>query len=117
MLSTSWWDAAAGALVGAALIYSVNLLYKAVRGIDGMGMGDAKMLAMVGAAMGWKAVLPVLFLASMVGALFGVTMMIRSSDGWQTQLPFGVFLGLAIVALLFFGLPAWQLYLTTLVPE
>lgn len=117
LLAPVWWDSLAGALIGAGLIYGVNLLYRAVRGFDGMGMGDAKMLAMVGAAMGWKAVLPVLFLASMVGALFGVAMMSRGDKGWQTQLPFGVFLGLAVLVLLFFGVGAWDLYMSTLMVE
>jgi leader peptidase (prepilin peptidase)/N-methyltransferase len=76
-----------------------------------MGMGDAKMLAMIGATMGWIAVLPVLFLASMVGALFGVTMMLRSDDGWQTQIPFGVFLGFALFVVLFFGTTLAEWYL------
>jgi len=114
LLASIWWHSVAGAIIGGAIIYGMNLLYRAVRGIDGMGMGDAKMLAMIGATMGWAAVLPVLFLASMVGALFGVTMMLKSDDGWQTQIPFGVFLGLATLAVLFFGRPAFALYMSTL---
>jgi leader peptidase (prepilin peptidase)/N-methyltransferase len=98
-------------LIGGAIIYGVTLLYRAVRGIDGMGMGDAKMLAMIGAAMGWLAVLPVLFLASMVGAVFGVTTMLGSKDGWQAQIPFGVFLGLALFVVLFFGTTLAEWYL------
>jgi leader peptidase (prepilin peptidase)/N-methyltransferase len=111
LLASVWWESVAGALIGASLIYGVNRLYRAVRGIDGMGMGDAKMLAMIGATMGWIAVLPVLFLASMVGALFGVTMMLRSDDGWQTQIPFGVFLGFALFVVLFFGTTLAEWYL------
>ncbi|MGK2858379.1 MAG: prepilin peptidase [Thermoanaerobaculia bacterium] len=109
-LSSGWLESLIGAFVGGSLIFSVNLLYKAWRGIDGMGMGDAKMLAMIGAVMGWKAVLPVLFLASMVGAVFGIAFAMRSPAGMQTALPFGVFLGLASILLLFFGYPAAALY-------
>jgi len=58
--------------------------------------------------------LVVLFLSSMVGAVFGVALMVRSAQGWQTQIPFGVFLGLATLAVLFFGRPAFALYMSTL---
>ncbi|MCM2317682.1 MAG: prepilin peptidase, partial [Thermoanaerobaculia bacterium] len=115
-LSNGWFDSLAGAAIGAGIIYSINLLYRAVRGIDGMGMGDAKMLAMIGAVMGWQAVLPVLFLASMTGAIFGVAMMARGTKGWQTQIPFGVFLGLAVFVVLFFGTTLGAWYLGLLVP-
>jgi len=114
MLSRSAREAALGALLGAAIIVFISLLWRLLRGIDGMGMGDAKMLAMIGAVMGWQAVLPVLFLSSMVGAVFGVALMVRSAQGWQTQIPFGVFLGLATLAVLFFGRPAFALYMSTL---
>ena len=114
LLATSWWESLAGAAIGAGIIVGINLLYRAVRGVDGMGMGDAKMLAMIGAVMGWQGVLPVLFLASMVGALFGIAFAMRSGEGMQTALPFGVFLGLATLVVVFFGAPAFEWYLSSL---
>jgi leader peptidase (prepilin peptidase)/N-methyltransferase len=102
-LSERWLDSVAGALVGYALIWSLSRLYKAIRGMEGMGGGDSMMLAMVGAAMGWKAVLPVLFLSSFIGTFFGLAEAWRSRRGMQAAIPYGIFLGLAVFVLLFFG--------------
>lgn len=113
-LSLSLWDSLIGAALGAAIIVGINLAYRLIRGVDGMGMGDAKMLAMIGAVSGWKMVLPVLFLASIVGAVFGVAMALRAREELDVAIPFGVFLGLAFLALLFFGVSLFDWYVSIL---
>jgi leader peptidase (prepilin peptidase)/N-methyltransferase len=96
-------DSVIGAAFGALLLLGLGLAYKLVRKIEGMGLGDVKMLAMIGAAMGWRPVFPVLFVASAIGAVFGVTIALRRNTGLQFPIPFGVFLGLATFVVLFFG--------------
>jgi len=93
-----------GAIIGA---------YWLVRRVEGMGWGDSKMLAMIGALLGWRAVLGVLLLASISGAIIGVPLALRSREGMRLEIPFGVFLGFAALAVLFFGptLSGWYLSL------
>ena len=103
VVSSSIVDALAGALVGAAVIVAVIGVYWLIRRVEGMGQGDIKMLAMIGAGLGWRAVPGVLLLAAVCGSLIGVPAALRSKHGMQLPLPFGVFLGLATLAVLFFG--------------
>lgn len=110
VLAGSLLDSAAGALAGAGLLLAVALTYKLVRKVEGMGMGDVKMIAMIGAVCGWAAVLPVIFLASVSGAIFGIAVALRNREGLQFALPFGVFLGFAFVAVIFFGRDLEQWY-------
>jgi leader peptidase (prepilin peptidase) / N-methyltransferase len=113
VLSSSIVDALAGALVGAAVIVAVIGVYWLIRRVEGMGQGDIKMLAMIGAGLGWRAVPGVLLLAAVCGSLIGVPAALRSERGMQLPLPFGVFLGLATLAVVFFGqtLSEWYLLL------
>ena len=112
-LSSSWLDALLGALFGASVLVAIIGLYWLVRRVEGMGQGDVKMLAMIGATLGWRAIPGVLLLASVSGAIIGVPLALRSGRGMQLPLPFGVFLGLAALAVLFFGptLSSWYLSL------
>lgn len=110
VLSRSLLDSAAGALLGSGMLLSVAVIYKWLRKVDGMGMGDVKMLAMIGAVVGWRAVLPVIFLASITGAIFGILMSLRSREGLQFAVPFGVFLGLGFLIVIFFGHTLLQWY-------
>src|SRR3989475_6941882 len=110
-LSSSLLDAILGALFGASVLVAIIGLYWLVRRVEGMGQGDVKMLAMIGATLGWRAIPGVLLLASVSGAIIGVPLALRSGRGMQVPLPFGVFLGLAALAVLFFGptLSSWYL--------
>jgi leader peptidase (prepilin peptidase) / N-methyltransferase len=116
LLSLDWIDALLGAILGASIITAIILLYWLVRRIEGMGWGDVKMMAMIGAALGAKSVLPVLLLASVAGALIGLPMAMRHENGMQVALPFGVFLGIATLGMLFFGPTLWSWYLALLMP-
>jgi leader peptidase (prepilin peptidase) / N-methyltransferase len=106
-------DSLLGALLGASVLVAIIGIYWLVRRVEGMGQGDVKMLAMIGATLGWRAIPGVLLLASVTGALIGVPLALRSGRGMQLPLPFGVFLGLAFLAVLFFGptLSSWYLSL------
>ncbi len=108
-LSSSLVDALLGALFGASVLLAIIGIYWLVRRVEGMGQGDVKMLAMIGAVLGWRAIPGVLLLASIAGAAIGVPLALRSGRGMQLPLPFGVFLGLASLAVLFFGptLSSW----------
>jgi len=88
-------DALVGAALGWAIPWTIGEIYRWVRGRAGMGMGDLKMLAMVGAFLGWQGVLFTLGLGSLLGALVGVPYALARGKGMQAALPFGTFLGLA----------------------
>ena len=96
-------ESALGAAVGGALPYLVIVAYRVLRGAEGMGLGDVKLLAMVGAFLGWQGVLLTLGLGSCVGAAVGLALMALGRARRDTELPFGVFLSLAAAAVLFFG--------------
>ncbi|MGD8413824.1 MAG: prepilin peptidase [Candidatus Latescibacterota bacterium] len=99
-----------GSLAGAGVILLVAGLYKAVRKVDGMGGGDVKLMAMIGAFLGWQMVLPVLFLAALFGSLYGAWL-IRSGGHGKTAVAFGSFLAPAACVMLFFGERLLDLYL------
>ena len=102
-------DALIGVAIGGGMLYAVAYGYYLWRGEEGMGMGDVKMLAMLGAFLGWKAVLVTLILASFAGAFVGLGMMSLQRGGMKYALPFGTFLALGAVAAMFVGDPliAW----------
>jgi leader peptidase (prepilin peptidase) / N-methyltransferase len=90
-----------GIALGAGVLYTIATGYYLLRREEGMGMGDVKMLAMIGAFLGWKAVLLTLVLSSFAGAIVGVGLLAFSRGGMRYALPFGTFLALgALVAML-----------------
>ncbi len=103
MLADSLFDSLFGALLGAAIPLVIIGIYWLVRHAEGMGLGDVKMLAMIGAVTGWRSVPGVLMLASVTGAVIVLPAAIRSRQGMRLALPFGVFLGIAFLGVLFFG--------------
>ena len=135
-----WFSAsAAGAITGAGFILGVAILYKAVRGIEGMGMGDVKLMAFIGAFLGLELTLVVLLAASVIGSIFGITLMLMvwrkrlarrrrriqepagtaRAKAWfsaklifrHLEIPFGVFLGTAAMLAAFWGMPLVHWYL------
>lgn len=108
---TSFPDAALGALVGAAIPTLVIVLYKLVRGIEGMGWGDVKYLAAIGAVVGLQGCLWVLVIAAVLGALVGLALIAAGRGSGRTALPFGTFLALAVLVWLYLpsGWTAWLL--------
>ena len=102
-------DAIIGALLGGGILYGIAAAYYLWRREEGMGMGDVKMLAMIGAFLGWKSVLVTLVFASFSGALIGMAMMAVQRGGMKYALPFGTFLALGALVAMFVGEPfiAW----------
>lgn len=92
-----------GALGGFLLFFLVAELSYRLLKQEGMGGGDIKMMAMVGALTGWKSVLLTTFLGSLAGSLIGVFLMILKGRGRKTKIPFGPFLALGALITLFFG--------------
>jgi leader peptidase (prepilin peptidase)/N-methyltransferase len=88
-----------GAAVGGGVLWGIGEAYYRWRGVDGLGMGDVKMLAMIGAFLGWQQMLVTLILASFSGSLAGVAVLATRRGGMQAALPFGTFLAVgALVA-------------------
>ena len=90
-----------GGLCGFALIYSINALYHLWRGRDGMGFGDVKLMAMLGVWLGPASLLPILFVASMAGVVFGCAMNLVGAKYHGlvlVKVPFGCFLAIASIA-------------------
>ena len=113
-LGTDWKDSLYGALAGAWILTAIIGIYWLVRRVEGMGWGDVKMMALIGALLGLNAVPGVLLLASVAGAVIGLPMALRNEKGMQIALPFGVFLGMATLGVLFFGHTLWSWYLALL---
>ena len=102
----------AGAALGAGVLLFVRWGWKRLRGVDGMGLGDVKMLAMIGAFLGWRQVGVVLFLASRSGAVIGLALAATGRRSMQTRLPFGTFLAVAAYAASLIGKPLLDWYLS-----
>ncbi len=130
-------DSVVGAIVGASFIYGAGAIYLRARGVEGMGFGDVKLMAMVGAFLGMKLTIFTIFAASLAGSLFGVATLLAvwrkrtlrriahhqpaheaRQRAWQSamvalrrhQMPFGVFLGSMAILALFFGNRFMQWY-------
>lgn len=114
-----WKDSLIGVLTGGGILYVIALLYFLWRKVDGMGGGDIKLLAMIGAFLGWQALPFVIFASSLSGSMVGILAMIKQKKGGQTRIPFGPFLSIAALAYLFFQdkiFLLYQLYLNTTIP-
>ncbi len=92
---------------------AIAWLYQVLAKRDGMGGGDIKLLAMIGAFLGWKSIFPIIFIASLAGSLVGVPLMLLQGADRRLALPFGPFLSLAALGYLFWGpsLVGWYLAL------
>lgn len=110
------WLAAAGAALGAGVLWSIGAIYKRLRGIEAMGMGDVKMMAFVGAWTGPEGVLFTLFAGSVVGAVVGLASIPLRGGSMKSELPFGCFLAPAAVAALLVGKRALEAYYGLLMP-
>ncbi|MEZ4600214.1 MAG: A24 family peptidase [Syntrophotaleaceae bacterium] len=99
----SWLDSLLGILIGGGSLYLVAVVYEKFTGQEGMGGGDVKLLAMMGAFLGWKSVFPVIFLGSLAGSLVGIPLMIAKRSGGKLAIPFGPFLALGGIVWLLWG--------------
>ena len=104
-------QAVIGAVAGYMSLWSVNALFKLYKKVDGMGGGDFKLLAALGAWFGWKMLLPIILLSSGVGAVVGIAMIMMGPNSRETKIPFGPYLVAAGMLALLFG-PELQTMMT-----
>jgi leader peptidase (prepilin peptidase)/N-methyltransferase len=105
-------DSLIGVLLGGGSLFLVATLYQWFFKREGMGGGDVKLLAMIGAFLGWKAVILTILLSSLIGSISGIIIMVLKGKDFKYAIPFGPFLSLGAVIALFFGenIIRWYLY-------
>lgn len=108
---TSLSQAVAGAMVGYLALWSVYWLFKLVTGKEGMGYGDFKLLAAIGAWLGWQMLPLVIILSSVVGAVVGITLIVVARHGRNIPIPFGPYLAGGGLIALFWGTQLTHAYL------
>jgi len=106
-----WVDSLIGIAVGGGALWAIFEAYRLIRHEDGLGFGDVKMLAMIGAFIGWRLTLMALTAASFIGSLLGLALILSGRGNMKSALPFGTFLavGAAFAAVLGPGLLEWYL--------
>jgi len=106
-------NALVGVLLGGGSLFVVATVYEWLFKREGMGGGDVKLLAMIGAFLGWKAVILTILLGSLIGSIVGITVMILKGRDFKLAIPFGPFLSLGALISLFWGegLIHWYLYM------
>jgi len=95
--------AALGALIGGGSLWLMGFLWEKLRGVEAMGLGDVKMMLMVGAFLGWRLAVLTIFVGVFSGSLAGIAMMVRRGRNLQMMLPFGIFLGAGAIASVLVG--------------
>ena len=104
MWSASLFGAALGALAGGGSLWLIGWLWERLRGVEAMGLGDVKMMFMVGAYLGWRLTILTIFLGVLTGSIAGVGLMAKRKErDMQMQLPFGIFLGIGSILALLLG--------------
>ncbi|MCP4749170.1 MAG: prepilin peptidase [Desulfobacteraceae bacterium] len=98
-----WTESLLGLLLGGGSLYLLAIGYQFITGNDGMGGGDIKLLAMIGAFIGWKGVFFTVMVSSFIGTAVGLLLMIKSRKGIKLRIPFGPFLSIGAILYLFFG--------------
>jgi leader peptidase (prepilin peptidase)/N-methyltransferase len=110
-LPPGWRSSLLGLVIGGGVLFLIGEIYYRTRGVEGMGMGDVKMLAMIGAFLGWPLMLLTLILASCAGSLFGGAMIVSGRGGMKAALPFGTFLAVGALIAAVAGEPMVTWYL------
>lgn len=103
-------DAFLGVLLGGGFLLAIAYFYFALRGIEGMGGGDIKLLGWIGAVCGVQSILVVVVLSSLIGLVCGVFYMMKSKEGLKTGIPFGPYLSLAALMYLLFDFSNWPFF-------
>lgn len=107
----SWSDSLIGILLGGGLLWAVAEGYARLTGREGMGGGDIKLLAMIGAFLGWRAIPVTVLVGSLLGSVIGLSLMALRGRDTRMAIPFGPFLAVGAVVALFWGeaIIAWYL--------
>lgn len=103
--------AVVGAVAGYLMLWTIYWLFKLATGKEGMGYGDFKLLAAIGAWFGWQMLPAVILLSSLVGSLIGISLIVLVRHGRNVPIPFGPYLALGGIAALFWGPQLARLYL------
>ena len=106
-----WIGSLFGAIIGGGILLIVGVGYAKLRKRQGLGMGDVKMMAFVGAFIGWQLALLTIFAGALLGTLVSVPLILFRKMNLQSKLAFGVFLGIGAALSLFYGLPFLSWYL------
>jgi leader peptidase (prepilin peptidase)/N-methyltransferase len=104
-------DAVIGAAAGYLVLWSVYWLFKLTTGKEGMGYGDFKLLAALGAWLGWKMLPAIVLLSSLVGAVVGIALIVFSKHGREKPIPFGPYLAAAGLIAMLYGSAITEAYL------
>lgn len=99
----SWLDSLIGIIGGGGSLFLVAFVYVSLTGKEGMGGGDIKLLAMIGAWLGWRPLPLVVLISSLTGAVIGVAFLLLAGKGLRAKIPFGPFLSLGALVYFFFG--------------
>ena len=108
-------DAVIGAVAGYMSLFSIFWLFKLITGKDGMGHGDFKLVALFGAWLGWQLLPLLILMASAVGAVIGISLMVFKNHQREQAIPFGPYLAIAGWITLLWGNSIWSWYLSSLI--
>jgi leader peptidase (prepilin peptidase)/N-methyltransferase len=93
-----------GALIGGGSLWLVGAVWKILRGVEAMGLGDVKLLMGIGAFLGWRLTILTIFVGAFTGALAGILVVMKQKEkDLQAQIPFGIFLGIGAIFAMLFG--------------
>jgi len=106
----AWVDSLLGAIIGGGILYLVTWAYYLLTGKIGMGGGDIKLLAMIGAFLGWKSLPAVIFLSAVSGSIIGLLVISFNRAGRDYKIPFGPFLAFAAEVQVLYGKHIYNLY-------
>ena len=96
-------DSVLGAVSGYLLLWVIFHIFKIITGKEGMGYGDFKLLALLGAWLGWQYLIAIILISSVLGSVIGVSLMLTKVLNRQTPMPFGPYLALAGIVCLLWG--------------
>ncbi|MCJ7772633.1 MAG: A24 family peptidase [Desulfobacterales bacterium] len=109
--SVTFIDSLIGILAGGGSLFIVLWTYHLITGVEGMGGGDIKLLAMIGALIGWEGVIFTIFISSITGTMVGILIMLRTKKGLKLAVPFGPFLSIGAILYVFYGSELIRWYL------
>ena len=98
----TWQSSATGILLGGGILYAIATCYYFFTKREGMGGGDIKLLAMIGAFLGWQSLPFVIFSSSVLGSVIGIGAMLKQRKGGKTVIPYGPFLSIAAIIYLYY---------------
>lgn len=107
-----WLNSLIGIAVGGGSLFLVAYVYEFLTKKEGMGGGDIKLLAMMGAFFGWRAIPFIIFISSLIGSVIGITVMLLQKKDAKLAIPFGPFLALGAILYIFFGRQVIHWYLS-----